>query len=49
MNGHSYLQEKGEFPKPTSEHPIQQILVEEEVVLRMVDDSPTTSVRRIFH
>jgi hypothetical protein len=41
---HRYLQEIGEFLKTAVEHPIQQTVGEEVVILDTVDCSPYTSV-----
>ena len=47
LNVHRQLAETGNFPKATSERPVQQELAEEEAILNMIENSPTTSVRRI--
>jgi hypothetical protein len=43
---HRYLQEIGEFLK-LAEHPVQHI-GEEEVILKLMDSSPSASVCRLF-
>lgn len=47
INVHRHLTETGHFPKATAERPVQQELAQEEAILNMIEDSPSTSVRRI--
>ncbi|KAK5649221.1 hypothetical protein RI129_000250 [Pyrocoelia pectoralis] len=44
---HNYLCEHGTFPKPSTERPIQQVLDNEDNLLRQFDNNPSTSVRRV--
>lgn len=46
-NVHRHLTETGHFPKATAERPVQQELAEEEAILNMIENSSSTSVRRI--
>jgi hypothetical protein len=47
INVHRHLTETGNFPKATAERPVQQELANEEAILNMIENSPSTSVRRI--